>query len=91
MHIKTIAASVILAFAVASVADAQRTSVAAKVASERLPSSVTIANVPSEGKTEIWGAGTIVDARGYVLTCNHVRSPLCTALKLLLLRGAADA
>lgn len=68
---KRIAATFILALTLSNVALAQRTSVAAKVAEQRINSVVAIANT-EPGKLEVWGAGTIVDSRGYVLTCEHV-------------------
>lgn len=50
---------------------AQRQSVASTVAEQRLKSVVAVANT-EPGKLEVWGAGTIIDDRGYVLTCAHV-------------------
>lgn len=66
-----IAATFVLALTLSSAAFAQRTSVAHKVAEQRIKSVVAIANT-EPGKLDVWGAGTIVDSRGYVLTCNHV-------------------
>jgi serine protease Do len=72
MSTRNIAATVIMVLTLgASVANAQRNNTAVKVAQERLKSTVAIANT-TPGKFEVWGAGTIIDSRGYVLTCNHV-------------------
>jgi S1-C subfamily serine protease len=67
----SIALSLILTFVAFSEAVAQRTSVASRVAEQRLRSTVTVAN-QTVGKLEVWGAGTIIDDRGYILTCEHV-------------------
>lgn len=65
-----IALTSFMAFASAT-ANAQRQTAASKVAEQRMKSVVAIANT-APGKLEVWGAGTIIDSRGYVLTCNHV-------------------
>jgi serine protease Do len=69
MKIATLVFSLFMA--VSSTAIAQRQSIASTVAEQRLKSVVAIANT-EPGKLEIWGAGTIIDGRGYILTCEHV-------------------
>lgn len=64
-------ALMVLAMTAVPAAASPRDTATVKLVEKVMPSVVSIAK-KDDGTLEVWGAGVIIDDRGYVLTCHHV-------------------